>query len=154
MEKLEQMQYSAALAITGAWKGTSRENLYKELRCESLNVRRWSRRLFLFYKILKNIIPDYIRYPMPKLKMITYSLRNEDIVGQINARTSKLKSNFYYHCLSEWNKLDPSIMSSSSLSNFKIKLLKLIRPPPKPVYSIYDPIGLAILTQLQIGLAN
>ena len=26
MEKLESIQYSAALAVTGAWKGTSREN--------------------------------------------------------------------------------------------------------------------------------
>ena len=27
MEKLESVQYSAALAVTGAWKGTSREKL-------------------------------------------------------------------------------------------------------------------------------
>ena len=31
MEKLESVQYSAALAVTGAWKGTSREKLYNEL---------------------------------------------------------------------------------------------------------------------------
>ena len=31
MEKLEQIQYSAVLAITGAWKGISREKLYDEL---------------------------------------------------------------------------------------------------------------------------
>ena len=31
MEKLESVQYSAALAVTGAWKGTSREKLYEEL---------------------------------------------------------------------------------------------------------------------------
>ena len=55
------------------------------------------------------------------------------------------------HCLSESKKLDPSITSSSSLSTLKTKLLKLIRPPPKLVCSIYDPIGLAILTQLRVG---
>ena len=44
MEKLEQIQYSAALAITGAWRGTSREKLYDELGWESLNLRRWSKR--------------------------------------------------------------------------------------------------------------
>ena len=44
MEKLESVQYSAALAITGAWRGTSREKLYAELGWESLCSRRWSRR--------------------------------------------------------------------------------------------------------------
>ena len=38
MEKLESVQYSAALAVTGAWKGTSRDKLYGELGWESLNL--------------------------------------------------------------------------------------------------------------------
>ena len=40
MEKLESVQYSAALAVTGAWKGASRDKLYNELGWESLNLRR------------------------------------------------------------------------------------------------------------------
>ena len=48
MEKLESVQYSAALAVTGAWRGTARDKLYDELEWESLNLRRWSRRLILF----------------------------------------------------------------------------------------------------------
>ena len=39
MEKLESIQYSTALAVTGAWKGTSREKLYAELGWETLNLR-------------------------------------------------------------------------------------------------------------------
>ena len=31
MERLESVQYSAGLAITGAWKGTSRDETYEEL---------------------------------------------------------------------------------------------------------------------------
>ena len=49
MEQLETVQYSASLAVSGAWRGTSREKLYDELGWESLNLRRWSRRLALFY---------------------------------------------------------------------------------------------------------
>ena len=64
MEKLEYIRYSAASAITGAWKGTSREKLCDELGWESLNLRRWIRCLILFYKILNNIILDYTRYPI------------------------------------------------------------------------------------------
>ena len=43
MEKLESVQYSAALAGTGTWRGTSCTKLYAELGWESLNSRRWIR---------------------------------------------------------------------------------------------------------------
>ena len=35
IEKLESVQYSAALAVTGVWKGTSRQKIYGELGWES-----------------------------------------------------------------------------------------------------------------------
>ena len=35
-QKMESIQYNAALAITGAIKGSSRENLYQELDLKSL----------------------------------------------------------------------------------------------------------------------
>ena len=54
MEKLERVQYNAAMAITGSWRGTNRSKLYEELGWESLNDRRWSRRLTQFYKIHNN----------------------------------------------------------------------------------------------------
>ena len=56
VEKLEPVQYSVALAVTGTWKGTSREKLYAELGLESLSSRRWSRRLTWFYKIITSPI--------------------------------------------------------------------------------------------------
>ena len=70
------------------------------------------------------------------------------------ARTTRFKTSFYPDCLSEWNKLDPEIRLSPSLSIFKTKLSKLIRPTPKLVYGIHDPKGLAILTQLRVGLSK
>ena len=41
--KLESIQYNAALAITGAIRGTSKVKLYKELGLEFLKSRRWFR---------------------------------------------------------------------------------------------------------------
>ena len=52
-EKLESVQYKAALAIAGAIQGSSREKLYQELGLESLKSRRWYRRLCCMYKIMK-----------------------------------------------------------------------------------------------------
>ena len=50
-QKLESIQYNAALALTGAIRGSSREKLYQELGLESLQLRRWYRKLCCFYKI-------------------------------------------------------------------------------------------------------
>ena len=47
-EKLELIQYNAALAITSAIRGSSREKLYQELGFESLQQRRWYRKLCLY----------------------------------------------------------------------------------------------------------
>ena len=57
MEKLESIQYTAAFAVTGTWRGTSRDKLYAELGWETLSARKWSRRLTLFYKIIDNLTP-------------------------------------------------------------------------------------------------
>ena len=154
MEKLESVQYSAVLAATGAWKGTSRDKLYDELGWESLNLRRWSRRLILFYKIVNNLTSDYSRHPIPNLQESSYDLRRRATVGQICARTQGFKSSFYPNCLSEWEKLDPEIRLSSSVNIFKRKLTSIIRPPPKLVYRIHDPKGLSILMQLCVGLSK
>ena len=58
--KLETVQYNAALAITGGIKGTSREKLYQEFGLEYLQQRREMRRLSIFYKILWTKLPAYI----------------------------------------------------------------------------------------------
>ena len=154
MEKLESVQYSAALVITGTWRGTSREKLYTELGWESLSSRRWSRRLTSLYKFVNNLSPEYTVDPIPPLHQSQYCLRDQDVIGQMRARTEKFKSSFYPNCLSEWNKLDPELRLAPSVAVFKKKLLSIVRPPAKSVFGIHDPIGLPYLTQLRVGLSK
>ena len=123
MQKLESVQYSAALAITGAWRGTSREKIYRELGWESLYSRRWSRRLFMLYKIINNLMPDYISEPIPNMNQSNYNLRNQPVIGQIRARTDKYRASFFPDSLLEWSKLDPEIRQSPSINVFKSRLL-------------------------------
>ena len=49
--KLEVVQYTAALATAGAIRGTSKTKVYQELELESLKSCKWFRRLCYFYKI-------------------------------------------------------------------------------------------------------
>ena len=50
-KKLETIQYNAALAITVAIRGASREKVYSELGLESLQDRRWYRKLCFLQNI-------------------------------------------------------------------------------------------------------
>ena len=56
-KRLESIQYSAALAVVGAWKGTSYDKLLDELGWEYLYHRRWFRRLSIFYSIVNGNSP-------------------------------------------------------------------------------------------------
>ena len=57
---IERVQYNAALAVTGAIKGTFQLKLYKELSFESLKFGRWFRCLCFLYKLRTKQIPIYL----------------------------------------------------------------------------------------------
>ena len=59
-DKIESVQYNAALAITGAIRGTSKEKLYQEVTLEPLEYRRWLRRKSYLYKIISTKLPPYL----------------------------------------------------------------------------------------------
>ena len=59
-QKIESIQYQAALAITGAIHGTSQTKLYNELGIESMKLRQWFRRLCYFFKIQSSGLPQYL----------------------------------------------------------------------------------------------
>ena len=64
-KKLETVQYSVALAVSGAWRGTNKCKLYKELGWEYLYHRRWYRRLIHFYKLKQSRLPSYLYNLIP-----------------------------------------------------------------------------------------
>ena len=52
-QRVESLQYKTSMTITGAIKGSSTERPYQKLGLESLQNRRWFRKLSVFYKIVK-----------------------------------------------------------------------------------------------------
>ena len=59
-DTIKLVQYNAALAITGAIRGTSKEKLYQELGFEFLKERRWLKRLCYLYKFVITKQPAYL----------------------------------------------------------------------------------------------
>ena len=82
--KIEHLQCNAALAITGATKGTSQTKLCKELGLESLKFRRWFRRLWTFLKIKTSGKPEYLFNLIP--------------TGQHSYNTRSLDQTETYYC--------------------------------------------------------
>ena len=59
-QNIESIQYDAALAISGAIRGTTKETIYQELGFESLQQRPWYRKLRCLLKIIKNRSPSHL----------------------------------------------------------------------------------------------
>ena len=150
--KLESIQYNAALAITGANWGTSETKLYKWFGLEFLKSRRWFRRLCTFNKSRTYNISIYLADLLPK-GTHSYNTRNSEDITTFQSRTETSKCNFFPWSVVEWNKLDLKIWNSFHVV-FRNYLIKRIRPLAAPVYNIHDPLGLKLLTRLRLGLSH
>ena len=153
MNTLERIQYHAALAITGAWKGTSLNKIYDELGWESLTDRRYCRRLFHFYKIQNNLTPQYMKDHLPPTISHSYSTRSQYVLHEEKCNLDSYRGSFYPDSVRCWNRLGHLFRNSPDLKSFKTKLLVGYRPPPKSIFGIHDSLGVRRLFQLRVGLS-
>ena len=152
MKALESIQYQAALAVTGAWKGTSTEKIYKELGWESLHHRRCFRRITQFYKIMNNLTPQYLLDPIPMPRRHLFGRHSTNDLYEFRWRTKRFVRSFYPDSINCWNELGPEIRSIERLSTFKTTLIQTIRPKRCSIFNIHDPDGIRYIYQLRVGL--
>ena len=154
-KNLESSQYNAAIAITGAIRGTSSKKLFQELDLESLQLRRWLRKLCLFYKLFPKKSPSYLFQLIPPNNKVyaTRSSQSNKILS-FKTRHKFFRDSIFPAVIFEWNSLDINIRNSCSINVFKKELLKFIRPEPTSTYNINDTKGLRLLTRLRLGLSH
>ena len=148
MKILESTQYQAALAVSGCWRGTNTDKIYEELGWESLDQRRYFRRLVMFYKLANGMVPNYLREPVRFPQRI---LRSSDI-PLIKNRTDRYLHSFYPDSVINWNNIGTEIREAKTISIFKNTLLGIIRPPKKEIFGIHN-YGLKWIFQLRVGLS-
>ena len=153
-KRLEQTQYAASLAVTGAWRGTSKQKLYDELGWESLYQRRWYRRLCHFFKLKLTQYPAYLFSLIPPERQISYDLRNPQAYAQNRARTDRFSSSYFHNTLHEWNKLPTEIRASKTIAEFKRKLIALMRPVRNTIYGVSDLKGIGNITKLRVQFSD
>ena len=152
--KLEQTQYSAALVVSGVWRGTSRQKLYEELGWENLYDRRWYRRLCHFYSIKTKSSPMYLFEEIPLERDLCYNLRHARVYEPTIPRTVCFSNTYFHNALYEWNMLDNEIKDSASLGEFKRKLLAIIRPSNNSTFHIHKINGIKKLTKLRVKFSD
>ena len=155
MNVLERSQYQAALAVSGAWKGTHINKIYEELGWETLDLRRYFRRQTLLYKILNNLTPEYLKSPIQFRRNLVYTGDNIPVhsIISILCRTEFYRNSFFPDSISSWNDLGTELTSAKSLSLFKTHLLRIIRPPKRNMYDVFNPNGIKWIFQLRVGLS-
>ena len=140
------------MALTGAIRGSSKEKICQELGFESLRVRRWYRKLCLFYKVLINEHPQYL-LNLISVRPTLYPTRNALNIPLLNTNHNFFENSFFPSAIIEWNKWDPGLRKAESLSLFKKNILKFILPSPNSVYNCHNPEGLKFITRLRLGLS-
>ena len=119
MTTLESLQYQAALAVTGAWKGSNRDKIYEELGWESLHNRRIFRRLTQFYKIMNGFTPQYLVDPVPAPRRHLYGARITNDLHPVRYRTDRFSYSFYPDVVKSWNNLGPNLRKVETLYSIK-----------------------------------
>ena len=152
MEKVERVQYQAALAITGTWQGSSRAKLYDELGWEFLSDRRMRRRVLQFHKIVDRKTPDYLREKLPPNRNILIHL--EHIFQNFRTRTLRYSNSFFPDTVCSWNNIIRNFENLPTFEVLKRHLLALFCPAKKSTYDLFDPTYyLRYLLQLRVGLS-
>jgi len=153
MEEIEQIQYKAALIVTGAWQGTSREKIYNDLGWEFLQNRRSARKLCLLYEVQKKNFPLYLAKVLDPLKYnINSRFYNRFILKLMHFRTNFVKATCLPAAIRDWNSLDITIKTSVSKMAFKYKIFKQIRPPKKSYFGVSKDVG-RYISQLRMELS-
>ena len=150
MNLVEQVQYKAALIVTGCWQGTSRVKLYDELGWESLSDRRWGRRMTLYYKIVNGLTPAYLFEHVPN--EAPRALRKFVPKAPLT-KTLRYANSFFPFCINQWETLDCDTKYSTSVQNFKDKINDDIRPESS-FCSDRNKHGMKLLTQIRVDFSD
>ena len=153
MEKVERIQYQAALPITGAWKGSSRSKIYDGW--ETLSDRRKFRRFLQIHKILNNNTLPYLKEKLPPYCRGMFSGNIRNTFHAIRCKSHRYMNSFFPDAIASWD-LFMDIFNYKivpSLDLLKNDIISLIRPESKSFSNIHDPTGLRYLFQLRLRLS-
>ena len=130
LSKLDAIQVDAMRIVSGAIARSKINNLYEELCWPTLSQRRVEHSLVMFYKILHDMVPQYLQDLMPQkvCDRTHHNLRSGQNVDTPFTRLDCYRRSFFPFAIREWNNLSNEAKSSNSLKDLGMKsILKINR---------------------------
>ena len=127
--------------------------VYQELSLESLERRRWFRKLCFFLKILKNKSPDYL-FKIIAQRRSSYITRNSDEIPLFKTNHIFYKNSFFPSTTIEWNNLDHDLRNTESYTLLRSSILNFIRPSSNTFYRCQNIMGKKLVIRLRLGLSH
>ena len=127
-EVLEKVQRRAARYVLHEYgEGTSPTNMIHRLKWESLEQRRLKARVVMTYRIVHKLV----KIPSDQFVPTASSTRGHDMrFHRIYNKTNYYKYSFFPSVIKLWNALPSSVVSASTLEDFKEKLADVHLKPP------------------------
>ena len=125
---MESIQYGDALRTAWVIRGTLKKRLCQELGLESLQSRRWLRKLSHFYIIIKD---DAWSFKLDS-KAINYKLNT----SSRNVIKVFFKNSYLLFRILLWNNLNSNIRASPSYSIIQKRILALIRSHLNSIFNV------------------
>ena len=151
IEKVERIQYQAALAISDAWRGSCRSKLYDELGWETLSDRRMCRRILHIHKIHKT--PSYLDDKLPPNCRALFGGNIRNTFREIMCKSNRYKNSFFPDAIASWNNFIKHFDDVPSFDILKKHINTFFCPMTKSIFGIHDPVGLRYLFQLRVSLS-
>ena len=80
--------------------------------------------------------------------------RNGSNISLVRINNSYFINTFLPSTTTEWNNLDLTIRSSTSLNMYKDRLLQFVKPLENGIYTCHNPIGIKDLARLRLGFSH
>ena len=118
----------------GAFPQSNCQKTLSEIGWETLQTRRKWHKLILMYKIVNQLVPDYLHYHCPDLVSRTsaYNTRQSNSLRFPICRTTAFKKSFFPSTARYWNGIDIHTRNSESLSIFKNKVKSMFQTSNAP----------------------
>ena len=154
-KKLDAIQREAALISTGAIRRTATERVYCEVGWEPLSRRRQNNKMIMYFKILHELTPEYLReiIPVEQNRTTRYMLRNRDEFRPSYARTERFLNYFSVDGVRKWNELPDEMKRIDSLKMFKKALKTQHGYKLNPLYLVGRVPAHTHHTRMRLGLS-
>ena len=136
-KRLETIQYNAMLIVSGAHYGTSEIKMRSELGWLTLEQLRNNNKLIFLYKLINDMLPDYLNFLIPQSQVVTVSQnQNQYNLRALQHRVPHALDLVEPHgsvqftnrpialAIRQWNSLNLHVREALSVVSFKNKLLK------------------------------